>query len=122
MSATNKEILETANAAISRGDFEGFLKHCTEDTEWTFLGDRTLRGKEAVRQWMAVTYREPPTFEVEYMIADGDRLAAVGEITLADENGKKGRHSYCDLWRFRGGLMAELRAFVVETSAASHAK
>jgi hypothetical protein len=24
--------------------------------EWTFVGDKTLKGKEAVRQWMATTY------------------------------------------------------------------
>lgn len=60
MSMTNKEILEHANAAITKGDFEGFLTLCTEDTAWTFEGDRSLRGKAAVRQWMRATYQEPP--------------------------------------------------------------
>ena len=60
MSEQNKEILEKRNAAISKGDNEGFLVHCMESTEWVFVGDRTLNGKEAVRQWMAETYLEPP--------------------------------------------------------------
>ena len=114
MPKSYKEILEQANAAIAQGDFEGFLAHCTEDTEWTFEGERTLRGKEAVRQWMKATYREPPRFRVDRMIAEGDTVVALGEITLEDDAGKATRYVYCDVWRFRGGRMAELRAFVTE--------
>ena len=33
-----------ANEAIARGDFEGFLLHCTDDTVWNFLGEKTLKG------------------------------------------------------------------------------
>ena len=115
MSKSNKEILERANAAISKGDFEGFLALCTEDTVWTFEGDRTLRGKNAVREWMAATYREPPKFKVQRMIAEDDFVAALGEITLKNAAGKDVEHAYCDVWRFRDGKMAELQAFVVET-------
>lgn len=115
MSKSNKEILTSANAAITKGDFEGFLALCTEDTVWTFEGDRTLRGKAAVRQWMADTYKEPPKFKVQRMIAEDDFVAAIGEITLKDEAGKAVQNSYCDVWRFRDGKMAELHAFVVET-------
>lgn len=46
MSEKNKATLEKANAAIAEGDHEGFLSFCTDDTEWTFVGDKTLKGKE----------------------------------------------------------------------------
>ncbi len=115
MSEVHKEILARANAAILEGDFEGFLAHCTEDTQWMFLGDRTIRGKENVRQWMVTTYKEPPKFKVHQMIAEGDTVAALGEITLKDEQGNAIRNAYCDVWRFRDGQMAELHAYVVET-------
>jgi ketosteroid isomerase-like protein len=49
MAENNKSILEKANAAVTQGDNEGFLTFCTDDTEWTFVGDKTLHGKEAVR-------------------------------------------------------------------------
>ena len=110
---SHKEILQKANAAITGGDYEGFLKFCTEDTEWTFVGDRTLQGKEAVRQWMASTYKEPPQFEVHRMVAEGDFVIAMGEISLKNEAGTAARHAYCDVWRFRDGQMAELQAFVI---------
>ena len=113
MSQMNKEILEKANEAISRGDFEGFLVHCTDDTVWHFVGDRTLRGKDEVRRWMAEAYEEPPRFNVRQMIAEGGSVAALGEITLKDASGQEADFSYCDVWRFEDGRMAELNAFVI---------
>jgi uncharacterized protein (TIGR02246 family) len=111
----NKAILEKANAAISQGDNEGFLAFCTDDTEWTFVGDKTLRGKEAVRQWMATAYIEPPKFMVTNLIAEGDFVTALGSITMKDEDGNEAHYSYCDVWRFRDGKMVELKAFVIKS-------
>lgn len=113
MPDAHASILEKANAAIMRGDFEGFLVFCTEDTEWEFVGDQTLKGKEAVRQWMKGAYREPPDFKVERMIAEGDFLAVLGEIILKSKDGKPVPHAYCDVWRFRDNKMAGLKAFVI---------
>ena len=117
MSENNKAILEKANAAILKGDNEGFLSYCTEDTEWVFIGDKTLQGKEAVRHYMATTYVEPPRFMVENLIAEGEYLTAIGTIAMKNEHGKMVNYSYCDVWRFRNGKMAELKAFVIETKS-----
>lgn len=114
MNLNNKAILEKANAAITNGDYEGFLSFCTDDTEWTFVGDKTLRGKEAVRQYMATTYREAPKFVVENLIAEGEFVTALGKISMKDEDGKLVDYIYCDVWRFRDGKMAGLKAFVIE--------
>lgn len=113
MSEQNKATLEKANAAIRSGDNEGFLSFCSEGIEWTTVGEGTLKGKEAVRQWMATTYVEPPKFTVVNLIAEGDFLVAMGEIAVKDKEGRVSNHSYCDVWRFRDGKMFELRAFVV---------
>lgn len=117
MSEKNKAILEKGNAAIAKGDHEGFLSFCAEDTEWMFVGDKTLKGKQAVRQWMTATYVEPPKFTVDHLIAEGEFLTAVGEVTMKDEDGKAAHYSYCDVWRFRDGQIVELRAFVIKTEA-----
>lgn len=117
MAENNKTILEKANAAITQGDNEGFLSFCTDDTVWTFVGDKTLQGKAAVRQWMAVNYVEPPQFKVEHLIGEGDFVTAIGKISMKDEQGKMIHYSYCDVWRFHDGKMAELNAFVIETES-----
>src|SRR5690606_25362119 len=111
----NKTILEKANVAIAKGDNEGFLSYCTEDTKWVFVGDITLQGKEAVRQYMAKTYLEPPKVVVENLIAENDFVTAIGKISLKDENEETANYLYCDVWRFRDGKMAELKAFVIKT-------
>jgi uncharacterized protein len=115
MSAKNKAVLEAANAANAAGNYEEFLSFCADDTQWTFVGDRTLKGKEAVRQYIAETYIEPPKFTVANLIAEGDFVTALGDITLKDADGKADRYSYCDVWRFRDDKMAELKAFVIKT-------
>lgn len=115
MSQYNKSVLEKANAAIRQGDNEGFLAFCTDDTQWTFVGERILSGKNAVREWMKEAYKEPPAFTVTNMIAEGDFVVALGIIKLKDEKGDEKNYLYSDVWRFRDGLLAELKAFVIES-------
>ena len=112
--SNNKAVLEQANAAVTKGDYEGFLSFCTEDTLWTFVGDRVLRGKEAVRQWMAESYISPPELTVDDLIAEGKFVTAVGVVATRGKDGKTTRYAYCDVWRVQGGKLAELRAFVIE--------
>lgn len=115
MSTTNRSILDEANAAIMQGDYEQFLSFCTDDKKWIFIGDKKLEGKEAVRKWMEVEYKEPPKFTVSNYIEDGDFLAVLGEIIMKDEDGKEIPYNYCDVWKFRDGKMAELNAFVIKS-------
>jgi len=81
MSDTNTAILQAANAAVTAGDNETFLSHCAHDIVWSTVGGETLRGKDAVRQWMAETYTTPPAFNVRTLLADGDHVVALGDIT-----------------------------------------
>ncbi len=114
MSDKNKAILEAANAAIAQGNYEEFLSFCT-DAQWTLVDDKSLQGKEAVCQWMATEYVEPPLNIVANLIAEGDFVTALGDLTIKDEEGKAAHYLYCDVWCFRGGKMVELKAFVIKT-------
>jgi ketosteroid isomerase-like protein len=116
----NKDILIKANEAVAQGDNEGFLAFCTEDTKWNFIGDITLNGKDAVRQYMVEAYLEPPKFDVANLIEEGNMVVAVGVITMKDKNGVSVESSYADVWRFENGKMAELNAYVVETGRSSN--
>lgn len=115
MDAQNKQLLLNANEAVTKGDNEGFLACCTDDVVWEFVGERILRGKEEVREYMEATYVEPPKFMVENLIAADDFVTAIGKISMKDSNGKMIDYSYCDVWRFRNSKMAGLKAFVIET-------
>jgi ketosteroid isomerase-like protein len=113
MTELNKQILKQANAAVIAGDYEGFLFYCTEDTEWNFIGDQVLKGKEAVRRYIQKTYIEPPKFEVSKLISEGNFVVAVGKITLKDEHGTSTEYNYCDVWQLREGKLHELKAYVI---------
>lgn len=117
MSDENKIILQQANAAVVKGDNEGFLAHCSDDVVWIFVGEQTLNGKDAVRRYMTETYREPPRFVVEELIANDDYVTAIGTIDVRDPGGNTVPAQYCDVWRVRDGKLAELRAFVIPTSS-----
>ncbi len=110
---SNKETLLKANAAIARGDNEKFLEFCNEGIVWNFVGERVLKGKQQVREYMKENYTEPPNFTVTKLIAEGDYLTALGTITTTDKDGTEIEHMYCDVWRFRNGKMDELTAFVI---------
>ena len=114
MSENNKTILIKANEAVSKGDYEGFLEYCTEDTKWIFIGDQILNGKKEVRKWMLTEYIVPPRVDVTNLIAENDYVTALGQITLINEKGVSVQYCYCDVWKFRDGKLAELTAFVIE--------
>ena len=113
MTEFNKQILEQANAAVTAGDYEGFLSYCTEDTEWNFIGQQVLKGKEAVRRYMQETYIEPPKFEVSNLISEENFVIAVGKISLNDEQGISTEYDYCDVWEVRDDKLHKLKAYVV---------
>ncbi|WP_343521999.1 nuclear transport factor 2 family protein [Pedobacter sp.] len=115
MNADNKQILLNANRCVTKGDYEGFLLFCTENIKYEFIGDKTLQGKEALRAYMKEAYIEPPVFNVEKLIAEGDFLTAIGKISMKDKSGEIIDYSYCDVWRFDNDKMAALKAFVIKT-------
>ena len=113
MSELNKSILQQANAAVRAGDNEGFLAFCADDIVWSTVGGATLHGKEAVRAWMAREYTEPPRFTVRTLIAEGEYVAALGDIESKYEQGRVVPNAYCDVWRVRDGKLAQLQAYVI---------
>jgi ketosteroid isomerase-like protein len=102
---------------MAAGDIEEFLSFCTENTEWTYVGGKTLRGKEAVRDYLKTSSDDPANFTVTHLIAEGDFVVALGDITMKDDKGEMVRNSYCDVWRFDDGRMSKLTAFVIKTEA-----
>lgn len=83
MSEKNKAILEEGNAATLAGNNKGFLAFCADDTEWTFVGDdKTLKRKEAVRQYTATAYAEPPVklASLTCRVRNGDSVCRAARV------------------------------------------
>lgn len=116
MSASNKAIIDKANEAFRKNDVEALLALCTEDFTWTMVGSPPAVGKAAVREWMAKAPPEMPQFTIDTVIADGDYVTCIGDMTMP-EKGEKVPYAYCDVWRLQGGKIAELKAFVIKTKS-----
>lgn len=114
MASSNKEIVEKVNAAFARGDVEGFLSQCVDDVQWTMVGETPVKGKDAIRKWMTSMGPEVPKFTVNNIVAEGDFATCYGDMTM-HKDGTVIPYSYCDIYRFRNGKVAELRAFVMKT-------
>lgn len=119
MPATNKQIVEQVNASFAEGGggVDGFLSHCADDVVWTIIGEKTVKGKNAIREWMASMDMEPPKFTVSNIVAEGDFVAAYGDMTMKEKDGKTVPYSYCDIYQFRDGKIVELNSFVIKTEA-----
>lgn len=111
---TNKALLKNANDALQRGDIDAFLSFCTDDTKWVFVGEKTLIGKEAVKQYLKEAYTETTQFTIEQMIEEGDFVVQIGAISFENQDGEVESYLVSDLWRFQNGKMAELKAFVTK--------
>jgi uncharacterized protein (TIGR02246 family) len=113
---SNQEIVEKVNAAFAQNNIEGFLSFCAEDFEFTMVGEKSLKGKDAVRQWMgSMGDMEPPRINNVKVIADDDSAASHGTMTMKDKDGKTVPYAYCDVYQFRDGKIVKLTAFVLKT-------
>lgn len=117
MPANNKEIVEKVDAAFAEGSVEKFLSFCADDIEWTMVGEKTVKGKDAIRQWLSSMDTEPPKLTARNVIAEGDAVAAHGHMTMKDKDGQTVPYAYCDLYRFREAKIVNLTSFVVKTEA-----
>ena len=84
---------------------------------WTIVGDKTMKGKNAIREWMASMDMEPPKFTVNNIIAEGDFATAYDDMAMKEKDGKTVAYSYCDIYHFRDGKIADLNSFVIKTEA-----
>lgn len=115
MSTEHEKIVTEINDAFTRNDMQAFLAHCHEDVTWTMVGDATNKGKQTILEWMSsVPDMQPPTFSVTEMISNDDSVVCYGDMTMNDKGKEGDPYSYCDIYHFRDGKVAELRSFVVK--------
>lgn len=117
MSQQNKDLIAKANKTFETNDVDGLLSYCADDIEWTMVGEKPLRGKETIRAAMGQGPSEPPAFDVKTMVAEGDTVVCVGDMTMK-QDGEVKTYSYCDVWTIRDGKIAALKAFLIGTANA----
>ena len=116
MAADRKAIVEKINAGFAENNLERVLSFCTEDFVWTMVGDTTVKGKDAIRKWMASMNPEPPQFTIQQVVAEGDVVIARGDMMMKNSKEQNPHaYSFCDIYRFEGDRVADLTVFAIMT-------
>ena len=116
MSEQYKEIVKKVDASFEENKMEDFLSLCAEDIKWKMVGDKTKTGKDAIREWMSSMGEgmEPPKISARNLVAEGETVAAYGEMSMKNEKGEQGNYEYCDSYRFENDKIAELTSYVIK--------
>ena len=118
---SNKEIIRKVTAAFERNDPEVFLDYCTDDVKWIMAGDDARTGKQSIRDFMSnMGDFKLEKLTIDSIIAEDDSAACFGEMTV-NEKGANVDYSYCDVYRFTGDKIVELRSFAVKHKTAGEA-
>jgi len=116
MAADRKAIVEQINKGFAENNLEKVLSFCTDDFTWTMVGDTSVKGKDAIRKWMASMDPEPPQFTIQQVVAEGDVVITRGDMMMREPNDSMPHsYSFCDIYRFKGDRVIELTAFVIRT-------
>lgn len=116
MSENYKEIVKKVDASFAENRMEDFLSLCSEDIKWKMVGDTTKKGKDSILEWMSSMGEgmEPPKVSAKNIIAEGETVAAYGDMTMKNEKGEEVDYEYCDIYRFENGKINELTSFVMK--------
>ena len=116
MPENRKEIVQQINQGFAENNLEKVLSFCVDDLTWTMVGDTTVKGKDAIRKWMASMDPQPPQFTIQQIVAEGDLVVTRGDMLMQQKkNGPSIPYTFCDIYRFKGDKVAELTAFVIRT-------
>ena len=122
MSAKHKEIIEKSNAGFEKNDAEVFLGYCSDDVQWSMAGDEPKKGKDSIREWIkSMEGMGPPKLNTTAIISEGDFAACYGDMSMK-EKGEDTFYSFCDVYRFSGDKIVELRSFAVKEKSEGQSK
>ncbi len=113
----NKQVVEKINEAFDKSDMEAFLSYCTEDVQWNMFGSFDIKGKEAIKDFMAKMPQEPPRFKVTDTIAESDTVISRGDMTMKNKEGESEDYAFCDVYKFKNGKVAMLQTYMVKLKA-----
>jgi uncharacterized protein len=85
----NKELVKKGYAAFAAGDVQTVMDLFDDDIEWVQPGQSaisgTFHGKAEVMEFMGRLAEKAPTVTVKRLLAEGDTVLAITEVTVDGE-------------------------------------
>ena len=118
--ANNKQLVRDAFEAMGRSDIAPLVALMTGDFAWIIEGQtrfsRRFEGKAAVKQDLLKplfeAFATPYHFEIDDIIAEGERVVVLGRGSVQTKWGKDYSNSYCFVLRMTDGRLVELREYL----------
>jgi len=107
----NEEIFIKANNALAEDNYEEFTEYCAEDIKWVNVGGTTFNGKTEILEYISSSYNGI-SFTTEDHITEKDTVIEFGQIVFENIDNEK-ESSYCDIWKFKDGMIIQVRSFVI---------
>ncbi len=86
----NKDLVQKGYAAFAAGDVQAVMDLFDDDVEWVQPGQSaisgTFHGKTEVMEYMGRLAEKAPTVTVKRLIAEGDTVVAITEVTVNGES------------------------------------
>ena len=116
----NKQLIRQAFEAMGRSDIAPLVDLMTDDFAWAIEGrsrfSRRFEGKATVKQDLLrplfEAFATPYHFEIEEMIAEGDRVVVLGKGAVRTKWGMDYNNSYCFVAQMADGRLVELREYL----------
>lgn len=107
----NLDIFKKANKVLGEGNYEEFITYCSEDIQWENVGEHTFHGKAELIEYVKSTY-DGVVFTTDKYITEKDVVVELGQIVF-EKNGVPKMSSFCDVWKFKDGLIHQVTSFVI---------
>ena len=113
-----KALVERYCDGFRRGDHAIVLATLTDDVVWDLPGFRHLAGKAAFDTEIEnPAFQGRPTLHVDRLVEEGDTVVAIGGGRAERAGGGEHRFAFCDVFTFRGDLIARVESYVVALNA-----
>lgn len=102
---------------FSGGNFKFTYNFIADDIVWNIVGDKILKGKDAVIEFCNATaayFAEVTTeFVMVNLICDGKAVAIDGTAAFTNKENKRIQISSCDVYQFEEGRIKSITSYCI---------
>lgn len=112
--SSRKQLVARYCDGFRERDHAAILGCLTDDVVWDLPGYAHLEGKAAFDEEIAnPTFTGRPTLHVDRLVEEGATVVAIGSGRADRADGGEHRFAFCDVFTFRGDLIARVESYVV---------
>lgn len=113
-----RELVERINDAWINNDQEFLLDHITDDICWDMVGHSKSEGRQAfIDSLNSMPSMTTQDFQMGQLLVDGSTATYTGTMRTRDEAGQDQSFAFCDVYEFRGTLIAAITSYVLSLDA-----